>query len=121
MPTFIAAAFAAAMVFPFLAATIVAWLPGSRPDRKVLFVIVSVILAAGLGSLLEVVLLIIITVISYFWPGWPSESYAILPLILEMSDEYGVYVVWAIELLLGIAVPVTLRRKMWVKLIQAFA
>ena len=120
MATFIGVAFVAAMVFPFLAATTIAWYPGSRPERKVLFVLVSVIVAAGLGSLLEIVLLIIISVISYFWPGWPDESYAILPLILEISDEYGVYAVWAVELLLGVAVPIILRRTIWARLIHAF-
>ena len=121
MATFLASALIAAMIFPFLAATIVAWLPGSRPDRKVLFVFVNVVLAAGLGSLLEIILFISVAIISYFWPGWPTVSYAILPLMLEMLDEFGTYVLWAAEFLFGIAVPVVLRRNQWARMMQALA
>lgn len=121
MVTFLVSALLAAMIFPFLAATIVAWLPGSQPDRKVLFVFVSVILAAGLGSLLEIFLFMIAAVVSYFWPGWPSESYAILPLMFEMLDDYGTYILWAMEFVLGILVPVALRRDLWAKIVRALA
>ena len=121
MATLIAAALVAAIVFPFLAATVVAWFPGSQPDRKLLFVLVSVVLASGLGSLLEIVFLLIAAGISYFWPGWPTEAYAILPLILEMVDEYGTYFAWGVELLFSIAVPVILRRTYWTRLLAALA
>ena len=121
MTALIAAAFVAAMVFPLLAATIVAWFPGTQPERKVLFVFVSVVLASGLGSLIEIAFMIVTAIFSYFWPGWPSEGHLIFPLILEISDQYGIYFAWGAELLLGIAVPVILRRTYWTKLVAALS
>lgn len=115
------AAIGLALVFPIVAAFAIAWLPGTRPRRKVLFVLTSVVITAGLSDLFGLGVMFATFVVSYFHPGWPEATHAILPTVLEISDDFAFYAGWPVEILLGLLVPVYLRWRIWDKLLSVFA
>lgn len=106
------AAFVLATVFPYIAAIVTAWAPGSQPDRKLAFVLASVVIAAGLVEVFGLAIMIITVIVSYFNPGWASANH-VLPLIFEMADDYAFFLGWPAEFILSVLVPVYLRRRYW--------
>lgn len=100
-------------LFPIVFAAIVSVYPGKRPKRKILFILLSAILALGIAGIVEIFLLPIELAEIYIAPQLEVDGYSILSNAISSSTEYIVWIPAIIGIIAGVFVPIYLRRKIW--------
>ena len=104
------------MLAPVIYAGIVAFWPGQRPARKLLFAVVCGLLAYGAACLTYVLLTPIELIAIYFAPNWQDQGWETIPKAIGIAAQAIDAVSLTVGVLVALAVPIHIRRNVWAKI-----
>ena len=101
---------------PFAIALVVAFWPGERPERKLLFVFASAALSWGIPTVFHVLLMPFDLYMIYVEPDLRDQGYQTIPDFVIYIINNSTYIYLGFLALLSVVVPVYLRARIWPRL-----
>jgi hypothetical protein len=107
--------------FPVVLAAIVTQVPGSKIQRKILFSIVSGVMAYGLAVLTYICFVPFILMATYYAPQWYADGYETLARSVTFLSEVGDVIPLIVLLVVSFLIPILGRKNYWNTFIETLA